>query len=203
MSRQSNALALVSPLCAALISGLLLTGCSYFQIKQAVRVDSITSTSLAARGVSYILVVRNQELLKEATTHTRALACVHAALEGKGQFVAPERTDPQYVIEFDYGVGNSIQQARTGPIQEKFLSLSAREYVRGGRGEELWNIRVTVTEVGADVDHSLPLLAAIALDYAGSDTQGEKTVQIPVRSPVIARIRSIADAAVREAATAL
>jgi hypothetical protein len=181
---------------------LVLAGCSAFAVKQDVKVDAITSTTTLARGSSYLITVRNTELLKEAATHAFALGAVHAALEGKGQFVAPDRTDPQYVVEIDYGVGSSIQQVYTGPIQEKFLSLSARDFVRGGRGEELWNIRVTVTEAGASLSHALPLLAVVALDHAGSDTHGEKTVQIPMKSPSVARVRILAADAAREATTA-
>lgn len=180
----------------------LLAGCSAFTVKQSVRVDAIASTKSVARGASFILAVRNPALIKEANTHTRALASVTAALESKGQFLAPERTDPQYVVEVDYGIGNSIQQAYSGPIQEKFLSLSARDFVRGGRGEELWNIRVSVTEAGSNIDYSLPLLAVVALDQAGTDTRGETTVEIPIKSPSVTRIRSLAESAVIEAAVA-
>jgi hypothetical protein len=180
----------------------VLSGCSAFAVKQSVRVDAIASTKAVARGSSFILAVRNPALVKEANTHIRALAAVTAALESKGQFLAPDRTDPQYVVEVDYGIGSSIQQAYSGPIQEKFLSLSARDFVRGGRGEELWNIRVSVTEVGSNIDYSMPLLAVVALDEAGTDTRGETTVEIPIKSPSVARIRSLAESAVIEAAAA-
>lgn len=177
-----------------------LAGCAAFEMKQEVRVDAIASTKAVARGASFILNVRNPALVKEAQTYSRALAVVTAALESKGQFLAPPRTDPQYVVEIDFGVGNAIQQANSGPIQEKYLSLSARDYVKGGRGEELWNIRVSVTEAGTSLDHALPLLAVAALDNAGLDTRGETTIEVPLKSPSVARIRSMAESALIEAA---
>ena len=156
----------------------------------------------AARGSSFILKLRNPALAKEGFTTTRALAAVAAALESKGQFQAPDRTDPQYVVEVDYGVGNSIQQANSGPVQDKFLSLSARDYVAGGHGEELWNIRVSVTEVGTSIDYTLPMLAVAAVDHAGTDTRGETTIEIPVKSPSVARIRAQTESAAIAAAAA-
>jgi hypothetical protein len=178
----------------------LLPGCAAFEIKQEVRIDAIASTKAVARGASFILNVRNPALVKEAQTYSRALAVVTAALESKGQFLAPPRTDPQYVVEIDFGVGNAIQQPNSGPIQEKYLTLSARDYVKGGRGEELWNIRVSVTEAGTSLDHALPLLAVAALDNAGLDTRGETTIEVPLKSPSVARIRSMAESALIEAA---
>ena len=77
---------------------------------------------------------------------------------------------------------------------------SARDYVRGGRGEELWNIKVSVTEAGTTLDHALPLLAMAALDNAGLDTRGETTIEIPLKSPSVARIRNITEAALQDAA---
>ena len=177
-----------------------MAGCSAFDIKQEVRIDAIASTKSVARGASFILNVRNPALAKEGATYNRALAAVSAALESKGQFLAPPRTDPQYVVEIDFVVGNAIQQPNSGPIQEKFLSLSARDYVRGGRGEELWNIKVSVTEAGATLDHALPLLAVVALDNAGIDTRGETTIEIPLKSPSVTRIRNITEAALQDAA---
>jgi hypothetical protein len=184
----------------ALVLGSVLAGCAAFDIKQEVRIDAIASTKAIARGSSFIVNVRNPALVKEEQTYNRALAAVTAALESKGQFMAPPRTDPEYVVEIDYGVGSAIQQPMSGPIQEKFLVLSARDYVRGGRGEELWNIRVSVTEAGTNLDHTLPLLAVVATDNAGMDTRGETTIEIPIKSPSVARIRSMTESALIEAA---
>lgn len=181
---------------------LVLSGCTAFEIKQEVHVDAITSTKTLARGSSFILAVRNPALAKEGQTTIRALAAVGAALQSKGQFMAPDRTDPQYVVEVDYGVGNSVQQANSGPVQDKFLSLSARDYMRGGRGEELWNIRVSVTEAGSSIDYTLPLLAVVALDHAGEDTRGDTTFDVAIKSPVVARIRALTESAVIDAAAA-
>jgi hypothetical protein len=177
-----------------------LAGCAAFEVKQEVRIDAIASTKTVARGPSYILNVRNPALVKEGQTYNRALAAVSAALESKGQFLALPRTDPEYVVEIDFGVGNAIQQVNSGPIQEKFLTLSARDYVRGGRGEELWNIRVSVTEAGSSLDHALPLLAVVALENAGLDTRGETVIEIPIKSPTVARVRSLTESALIEAA---
>lgn len=182
------------------LAGAVLAGCAAFEVKQEVRIDAIASKKAVARGSSFILNVRNPALAKEGQTYNRALAAVAAALESKGQFLALPRTDPEYVVEIDFGVGNAIQQVNSGPVQEKFLTLSARDYVRGGRGEELWNIRVSVTEAGSNLDHALPLLAVVALENAGLDTRGETTVEIPLKSPTVARVRSLTESALIEAA---
>ena len=187
---------------AGLSLALGISGCAAFEVKQEVHVDAITSTKTLARGASFILAVRNPALAKEAQTNIRALAAVGAALESKGQFMAPDRTDPQYVVEVDYGIGNSVQQVNSGPVQDKFLSLSARDYVRGGRGEELWNIRVSLTEAGSSIDYTLPLLAVVALDHAGTDTRGDTTFEVAIKSPVVARIRALTESAVIDAAAA-
>ena len=58
----------------------------------------------------------------------------------------------------------------------------------------------SVTEAGATLDHALPLLAVVALDNAGIDTRGETTIEIPLKSPSVTRIRNITEAALQDAA---
>jgi len=180
------------PRLAGLVLLLALAGCASLGPKQTIKVDAISSTSTFARGISYVLVPARQELIQEPGTHARAMAAVNAALQDKGQFPAPVGTEPQYVVEVDYGAGYSIPQANSGPVQEKFLTLSARNYVRNGQGEELWNVKTTVAVAGDEINESLPILAAVALDYAGSDTGTERMLQIHVNAPAVQRIRNSA-----------
>jgi hypothetical protein len=175
----------------------LCCGCTMMGITRMhqVAVDAITGGA-GIGGTSYQLVAKNA---RESSMHSRALACVQAALANKGMFEAPPKTTPDIYIQVDYGLGNSIPSLDGPPAVEKYLQLSARKNIEnpatGVKSEELWNVRVTVAEPNSNVDSNLPLLAAVAADYAGIDTQSETVIMVADNSPTVARIKSVASGA--------
>lgn len=176
---------------AALIG--LASGCSSFRASHQVAVDAI-SGQVGTGGTSYQFVARDPRAGgHDLSQHGRALACVEAALADKGMFEAPPKTQPDMLISVDYGIGNHIPMVNGPPAVEKYLHLSARKIVDAAttKTEELWNVRVTTSEPNPNLENCLPLLASVAADYAGLDTQVEKTITIPDSSPAVARIRDV------------
>lgn len=159
-----------------------------------VEVDAI-SAGTGIGGTSYQLVAKGPGVARGTTQHDRALACVQAALESKGMFEAPPKAPPDVLISVDYGIGNSIPKLNGPPALEKYLQLSARKNPGSAatlaKSEEVWNVRVTITEPRSSIEGCLPFLAAVAADYAGLDTQSETVITVAENSPTVARIRSV------------
>ena len=182
----------LAPWLGAALLGMT-SGCSNFKASHQVAVDAITG-QLGTGGTSYQFVARDPRAGgHDLSQHGRALACVEAALADKGMFEAPPKTQPDMLISVDYGIGNHIPMVNGPPAIEKYLHLSARKIVDAAtmKTEELWNVRVTTSEPNPNLDNCLPLLATVAADYAGLDTQVEKTVTILDSSPAVARIRDV------------
>lgn len=181
---------LVPCLGAALLG--LGAGCADFGFPRShdVAVDAITAQP-GAGGTSFQFGARTAP--RDASQHGRALACVEAALANKGMYEAPPKAVADMIITVDYGIGNRIPVLNGPPELEKYLHLSARKIIGGDalKTEELWNVRVTTTAADLNLETSLPLLAAVAADYVGVDTQSEKTVSIPGDSVAVAKIAEI------------
>jgi len=188
-----RSLRLLAPWLAA---GLLATGpgCSSLTTRShQVQVDAITGQPGTA-GVSFQFVAKDpRSTPANPSQHERVLACVEAALADRGMFAAPPKTQPDMLIAVDYGIGSRIPTVDGPPAVEKYLQLAARKIIdlAAGKTQELWNVRVIVSEPNSSLGNSLPILAAVAADYAGLDTQAEKVVSIPDNSPVVARLREV------------
>ncbi|HVT73618.1 MAG TPA: hypothetical protein VHD61_10800 [Lacunisphaera sp.] len=73
-------------------------------------------------------------------------------------------------------------------VFEKFISLSAREPVpgetAGGRGhatkkgDEVWNLRVSIEDEKKDLAPYLPVLASVSVDYMGANSVEEEHVMV-------------------------
>ncbi|HVZ64685.1 MAG TPA: hypothetical protein VG936_08955 [Lacunisphaera sp.] len=72
-------------------------------------------------------------------------------------------------------------------VFEKFISLSAREPVpaeAGGRasatkrGEEVWNLHVSIEDEKKELASYLPVLASVSVDYMGANSVEEKHVVV-------------------------
>ncbi len=187
-----RSLRFLAPWLAAALLGMG-AGCSAFRPAHQVAVDAITGQP-GTGGTSYQFVARDPRSgSHDLSQHGRALACVEAALADKGMFEAPPKTEPDMLIAVDCGIGNHIPRVNAPPVVEKYLHLSARKILDPNttKTEELWNVRVTTTEPDANLDNCLPLLATVAADYAGLDTQVEKTISVLDNSPAVARIKDV------------
>ena len=158
-----------------------------------VGVDAISSPS-AAGAQSFKLVPKYPGSVQGPDVHAYAIAAIKASLETKGMFESPKGTRPEMLVEFDYGVGHTVPLLDGTPVVEKFLHISARRYEEKNpagrnRGEELWDVRTTLVSPSASVEHALPLLAAVAVDYIGRDTHAEQTVKIPRNSPTVQHVK--------------
>jgi hypothetical protein len=186
---------------AGLIGALFLAflpGCASMMKKPPydVSVDAISGPA-GVGGTSYQLIARDAAAPRDPVLHAKAIACVVAALADKGMFEAPPRTQPDLYITMDYGLGNTIPTVSGPPSVEKFLLLSARRLPddprSGPKGEELWNVRTSISVPGLSIEAPLPLLSIVAMDYIGTDTISEKTVQIPRDAPSLTRIVNAAN----------
>jgi hypothetical protein len=185
-------LALGWPLVAAAL--LLSAGCkNIFVPKHRVLVDSIAAPGLEfkASGTSYRLVAKKSTVANVQAQVAVIKACVDAALVGKGMFEAPASVPPDLFIEVGFGV---VATPRVDAAsRETYLQLSARANasrgVERGTGPELWDVRVAVTGVAGRMETAMPLLAAVASDYLGTDTKLETKIEIPQNAAAIGSVR--------------
>jgi hypothetical protein len=181
---------------AALGIILLCGGCASFMRAPPyeVSVDAISGAT-GVGGTSYQLAARDVIQARDGAAHAKAFACVEAALADKAMFEAPAKTVPDIFITVDYGLGNTIPALAGPPMVEKYIYLVARKTPENSvpKGEELWNVRVTVSVPPMSIEAALPLLAVVAADYIGTDTQVEKVIKIPSDSPALLRVQSISN----------
>ncbi len=107
---------------------------------------------------------------------------------------------PDVLIELDFGEAPTLVLPGTPRLHELYLQLSARKFredapARNFRGEEIWNVRASVKEPDPNVEYVLPLLAAVASDYAGTDHQSDIPVQIGENAPSVVSVKSAVSAA--------
>jgi hypothetical protein len=178
----------------------VLFGCTVFIPSHQVVVDAITGP-VTALGSSYRLVDSDPMAVRNAAQQKMVMAAVGAALDTKGVFEAPPEVKPDFNIEVDYGVNRGTGIPRMMGVTattELFLQLSARRPKppgTPGKGEEVWNVRVFVNEAGADLTTVLPVLAIVAADHAGLDTQMEKTIKVSEKEPRVVHVKTVARSA--------
>ena len=180
---------------AAIFSG----GCGFIANHQ-VAVDAINGLT-GQIGPAYRLADKDPMLVRDAAQHKRVFACVAAALETKGVYDAIPGARPDFIVEIDYGAlrGSGVVGGGSGmvPLSEYYLQLSARRPRTDGgpgKGEDIWNVRVSVAEPDVDMTTIMPVLACVAADYAGLDTQFEKTIQVSEKQPNIVHVKSVVGA---------
>jgi hypothetical protein len=165
-----------------------------------VAVDAISAPIPAGGITSYQLVDKDPLMVRDPVLHKRVFTCVETALEAKGGSAALPGVRPDFVIEIDYGATRGVG-SRGFPgmsiLTELYLQLSARRpRVDGakGKGEEIWNVRTAVREDQVTLAAIIPVLAAVAADYAGLDTITEKTIKVGENTPTVMLVKSVADA---------
>lgn len=192
----------LSPSPAWLVAGaaaglLLLGGCNnLFVPKHRVLVDSICAPEYTgkASGTSYRLVAKKSVVSNVAAQISVIKACVDAALGGKGMFEAPPNVAPDLFIEVAFGVDATPRVDAAS--RETFLQMAARanpgKALDRGTGPEVWDVRVAVLGVAGRMETAMPLLAAVASDYMGTDTKLETRIEIPQNAPAIGAVRATA-----------
>ncbi|HEX2854831.1 MAG TPA: hypothetical protein VHO24_16480 [Opitutaceae bacterium] len=178
-------------------AALLLGACAVFVPTHTIAVDAI-SGPVTSLGTAYRLADKDPMAIRNAAQHKLVFTCVGAALDTKGIFEAPAGTKQDFNVEVDYGVNRGTGVPRMMGVMgttELFLQLSARrpkaEGARG-KGEEVWNVRVSVMEDGADLGSVISVLAIAAADYAGLDTQTEKSIKVSEKDPRVLHVKSVA-----------
>lgn len=184
---------------------VLLGGCAAFIPTHDVAVDAI-SAPVTGLGTSYRLVDTDPLAVRNAAQHKLVFASVAAALDTKGIFEAPAGTKQDFNVEVDYGVNRASVPRMMGmtALTELFLQLSARRLKPDGapgKGEEVWNVRVSIMEEGLDLGTALPVLAIAAADYIGLDTQTEKKIKVTEKDPRVLHVKSVARASTLPART--
>jgi hypothetical protein len=173
---------------------LLLAGCNNILVpKHRVLVDAISAPGVVikASGTSYRLLAKKSTVTNVPAQVAVIKACVDAALAGKGMYEPPANVAPELFIEVAYGV--DVTPRVDAAARETFLQLSARanptKAVDRGTGPELWDVRVSVLGVAGRIETAMPLLAAVASDYIGTDTKLETRIEIPQNSAAIGSVR--------------
>lgn len=80
-------------------SALFLAGCA-----TTVTVDSLAKPD-AEKSISYKIQNKNPLVADDSLRYKEAAGYVKTALSGKGMYEAPENTQPDIVVNLDYGVG--------------------------------------------------------------------------------------------------
>lgn len=181
------------------VGTVLLLGACAIVPSHDVSVDAIAGPTPVA-GQAYRLVDHDPLAAREPRQHKLVFACVAAALDAKTFFEAPAGTPVDFTVEVDYGSSRPTGVAPTagsGPITEHFLEISARRPKPDGapgKGEEIWNVRASVFKDQIDLTTLIPVLATVAADHAGMDTQIEKKVKVSEKQPNIVHVKSVARA---------
>lgn len=173
-------------------------------------------------GASYRFNVAPTAAGADPRIQAIALAAVKTALEGRGLFEAPEGVTPDMLLEIDYGVMRPLPRSPGGPpaavfgsrsgtllggwggveiVREIYLKLSARQYIADSlrpRGEELWDIHVSVDASEAELEPALPVLASAAIDYLGENSHIRVLVPLRSDSPDITFIKDGVNAALKQ-----
>ena len=175
----------------------LLTGGCNTAPTHTMSVDAIAAGPATFSGISYRLIARDPVLTREVLQYNLATTCVTAALSGKGMFVPANNTPPELLIEVDYGEAPMLVLPGMPRLHELYLQLSARKYradaaARNFRGEEVWNVRVSLKDPNPALEHVLPLLAAVATDYAGQDHQPDNAIEVSDTAPTVVAVKNAA-----------
>jgi len=85
------------------------------------------------------------------------------------------------------------QEARTVVINEKYMVLTAKENKLTETGDapaqEIWSVTVKNEDESSDLREYLPVMAASAADYIGSDTEDSTTIKLKSDDEVVAFIK--------------
>jgi len=170
-----------------------LSGCSSVPTHD-VAVDAISEGPQKFSGISYRLIARDPVLAREVVQYNLALTCLNAALAGKGMYASSGNVPPDILIEVDFGEAPTLALPGAPRTHELYAQLSARRYradlpARNYRGDEIWNVRVSVKEIDPGLEHVLPLLIAVATDYAGADHQPDEKVEVADSAPTVVAVR--------------
>lgn len=69
----------------------------------------------------------------------------------------------------------------TEVVYEKYINMRARENaepIEGVPPKSLWSVEVSTVDDSNDLRKYLPIMASVGMDYIGTDTGGERTVEI-------------------------
>jgi hypothetical protein len=178
---------------AAIAVGLV-AGCNtVFTPKHRVLVDTICAPGLAVKlsETSYRLLAKRSTVANPQAQVDVIKACVDSALMGKGMYEAPPNAAPDVFIELAYGVDTTPRVDAS--MRETFLQLSARsnptKAFDRGTGAEIWDVRVAVLGIAGRMETAMPLLAAVASDYIGTDTKLEMRIEIPKNAASVRAVR--------------
>jgi hypothetical protein len=183
------ALGLILPFLSGCESGVLAT-------KQRVYVDAITAPPEVLReaGPSYHLTAQRAMVAGQQASLPAIAACVNAALAGRGLFEAQPTAVPDLFIEVTYGRNALPREVQYG--NEVHLRLVARRNlartVLQTESEEVWDVRVGVPGVNARLESAMPLLATVASEHIGKDTQSEVPFDMLKNSPAVQAVRDTA-----------
>lgn len=171
-------------------------GCAnIFVARHKVLVDAIAAPgAVKPTGISYRLLAKKSVLNNAPGQASVIEACVDAALSTKGMFKPPATVAPDVFIVVGYGVDQTPKI--DAAARETFLQLSARsnegKSIDVATGAEIWDVRVAVLGIAGRMETAMPLLAAVAVDYMGTDTKLETRIEIPQNAPVIGAVRETA-----------
>ena len=193
---------------AALLGGF--TGCS---TTYTVMIDAINNPA-KPMGTSYQLEVIDPAGGVDKELGVLAIAHGKDALAARGMIEAPAGTKPDMIIELEYGRGPGQTALVYRPPYkwprepspklvveyEKYLQLTAREPAaatgaapptppgKPGKqnGDELWSVRVAVTDEEKSLSPYLPVLSSVMVEAIGKNSGEEKHIEVDPRKAAAA-----------------
>lgn len=153
-----------------------LSGNGYYEAPDPSRADmAITIDYGIGPGRVEATQVSRPIYRNESRSHTESVLA-GTTPDGKEIYTSVTIQDPPDVVY----VGEDTRTVRQ-TVYEKRLVLQARKArpdVPGGSPDDLWTVDVTSTGTNHDLRQALPVLAAVALEHMGEETDGPKAIKM-------------------------
>ncbi|RME69914.1 MAG: hypothetical protein D6781_07520, partial [Verrucomicrobia bacterium] len=120
-----------APRLIAILAILLLGGCA---TTYRFKVDAVKNQEIRDEKLSYRIVSANPEMDEQDLRFREAANYVKTALSAKGMYEAPPGTDPEMIVELDFG----MEEPKT-----KFETISEPVYALVGGGARTVTVPVT------------------------------------------------------------
>jgi hypothetical protein len=183
------------PACTvALALSFLLAGCAHNYVLELESQRNIGAPTVLDDTSFHVTQIIDTSEHEGTTLHKREVEkYLRQALATRGMYPAPGSAQAAVLLEVQYGAGPSRIEAtevtnpsmglhkalRIEQVREKYFRLTARTPANstetGGPGEILWNVEVRNLDEGGELRRYLPIMIAVAAEWAAKNTHGRRT----------------------------